>query len=91
VAEAELRVLAKQVELYMMDNTLSVLPEDFTLASLLSGDGTYLRNKNDIVDPWNTMYVVIVPGVHNNDFDVMTYGADGAPGGEGEDMDVVNK
>ncbi|MCA9295184.1 MAG: type II secretion system protein GspG [Phycisphaerales bacterium] len=90
-AQAEVRVLAQQIGLYMMDNNLSRLPDDFELEALTTGTNPYLNNKEDIIDPWNNPYVVIVPGEQNVDFDVMTYGADGEPGGEGEDMDVVNK
>jgi general secretion pathway protein G len=90
-AQAEVRVLAQQIGLYMMDNNISRLPDDFELEVLTTGDNPYLNKKEDIIDPWNNTYVVVVPGEHNIDFDVMTYGADGEPGGEGEDVDVVNK
>jgi general secretion pathway protein G len=38
-------------------------------------------------DPWGHPYLYLHPGVHG-DIDVFTYGADGKPGGEGEDADV---
>jgi general secretion pathway protein G len=38
-------------------------------------------------DPWNHDYVYISPGAHG-DFDLMSYGGDGEPGGEGKDADV---
>jgi len=33
---------------------------------------------------------VVVPGTVNRDFDVVSYGADGQPGGEGDRKDIVN-
>lgn len=39
------------------------------------------------IDPWNSPYVYLSPGLHG-DYDVMSYGADGEPGGEGEDADI---
>jgi len=51
-------------------------------------DGPYLR-KEIPADPWGREYVYVYPGRHD-DFDLMSYGADGAPGGEGENQDVVS-
>ena len=40
-------------------------------------------------DPWGNEYKYLNPGVKNtNDVDVFSLGADGAPGGEGNDADV---
>ena len=40
-------------------------------------------------DPWGNEYKYLSPGVKNtNDVDVFSLGADGAPGGEGNDADV---
>jgi general secretion pathway protein G len=32
--------------------------------------------------------VYISPGIHNKDFDIICYGADGLEGGEGKDEDI---
>lgn len=40
-------------------------------------------------DPWGRPYLYLHPGIHG-DIDVFTYGADGKPGGEGENADVGN-
>ena len=49
----------------------------------------YVDNADALLDPWGRKYVLIVPGNRNVDFDIVSYGRDGAPGGEGEDADVV--
>jgi general secretion pathway protein G len=42
-------------------------------------------------DPWGRPYVYLYPGQeHADSFDVKSYGADGQPGGEGENADIVN-
>ncbi len=42
-------------------------------------------------DPWDRDYVYLQPGqAHPDSFDVKSYGADGQPGGEGENADIVN-
>ena len=60
------------------------------LPRLLEGDKPYLNNPNDLLDPWGNPYVVLIPGEVNYDFDIVSYGADGQPGGEGEDSDIYS-
>jgi general secretion pathway protein G len=44
-----------------------------------------------IKDPWDHEYIYLCPGqAHADGFDVKSYGADGAPGGEAENADLVN-
>jgi general secretion pathway protein G len=38
-------------------------------------------------DPWNNDYVYLSPGI-NGDYDLISYGADGESGGEGNDADI---
>ena len=38
-------------------------------------------------DPWKNPYVYVSPGTHGA-YDITSYGADGVPGGEGEDADI---
>lgn len=52
-------------------------------------NGPYLKKKNVPVDPWGKAYVYRYPGQHG-DYDLMSLGADGAPGGEGEAGDINN-
>ncbi|MEO1237598.1 MAG: type II secretion system protein GspG [Planctomycetota bacterium] len=42
------------------------------------------------VDPWGRAYQYNVPGPAGEEFEVVSYGADGRPGGEDEDADVVS-
>jgi general secretion pathway protein G len=52
--------------------------------------GPYVDNADALIDPWDNKYVLIIPSQHGNaDFDVVSYGADGQPGGEDEDADIV--
>lgn len=51
-------------------------------------NGPYL--KADVpLDPWNQEYHYKYPG-EKGELDIFSYGANGAPGGEGEDADVGN-
>ncbi len=47
--------------------------------------------KKDIpLDPWKRPYVYKYPGDHGEEPDIMSYGADGEPGGEGTNADIAN-
>jgi general secretion pathway protein G len=41
------------------------------------------------LDPWGQAYVYKYPGEHG-DFDIVSYGRDGKPGGEAENADIGN-
>jgi general secretion pathway protein G len=41
------------------------------------------------MDPWGKPYIYKIPGEHG-EYDLYTYGRDGAPGGTGEDADIGN-
>ncbi|MCD9026841.1 type II secretion system major pseudopilin GspG [Luteimonas sp. BDR2-5] len=49
-------------------------------------NGPYLRGAVPL-DPWGNPYVYRVPGARG-DYDLISFGRDGRPGGEGEDADV---
>jgi general secretion pathway protein G len=51
-------------------------------------DGPYLK-KEIPHDPWNKPYVYRSPGEHGP-YDLLSYGADGAPGGDGDNRDVTS-
>ncbi len=52
-------------------------------------NGPYLQ-KDPPLDPWGNAYVYRSPG-EKYDFDIVSYGKDGRPGGEGEDADIRNR
>ncbi|MDX2495298.1 MAG: type II secretion system major pseudopilin GspG [Desulfuromusa sp.] len=49
-------------------------------------DAGYLRKFP--LDPWDGNYLYLSPGPQSNDYDIISYGADGEPGGEGVDGDI---
>ena len=51
-------------------------------------EGPYLK-KGLPNDPWGRPYIYTCPGTHG-EYDIVSYGRDGNPGGEGEDKDVVS-
>lgn len=52
--------------------------------------GAYLK-RSQILDPWGRVYVYTSEGQYNpGSFDLISFGADGQEGGEGENADIVN-
>jgi general secretion pathway protein G len=51
--------------------------------------GPYLA-KDIPLDPWGRPYVYRYPGENGEDPEIVSYGADGQPGGEGINADVVS-
>ncbi len=52
-------------------------------------EGGYLEKGKTPKDPWGSEFVYVCPGEHG-DVDIISYGADGQPGGEKDDADVEN-
>ena len=67
-------------------------PDDLEEEGENKWDGPYLEAKKGIPkDPWGNEYHYETPGQHNEDsYDLCSYGADGAEGGEGENADITN-
>lgn len=54
-------------------------------------NGPYLK-VSDLVDLWNNPYIYRAEGEFNvGSFDLISWGADGAEGGEGDNADIVNE
>jgi len=51
-------------------------------------EGPYV-DKEIPKDPWGHPYEYVCPG-ENSDYEIVSRGADGSPGGEGENVDIVN-
>lgn len=52
-------------------------------------NGPYLKKKKIPKDPWGNDYRYDYPGEHGA-YDLYSYGPDNAPGGEGENADIVS-
>jgi general secretion pathway protein G len=51
--------------------------------------GPYLPQEIPL-DPWGHAYVYKYPGEHGDEPDIVSYGADGQPGGDGLNADIVS-
>ena len=49
---------------------------------------SYFLTRDQLVDPWGNRYYLLVPGPDDYPYEILSYGADGQPGGEGEDADL---
>ena len=90
-AKADIATLEQAMEMYRLDNFsypsggdgLQALVRPPATGSARSGG--YVKNLPN--DPWGRAYQLAVPG-RQSPFDIYSLGADGAPGGEGENADI---
>jgi len=101
VTEAKIQIknFETALRLYKMDNgfypsteqgleALISLPTSGQIPENYKATG-YLEKKVIVLDPWGNDYVYISPG-ELGDYDIISYGADGLPGGENLDADLIN-
>jgi len=62
--------------------TVGVIPNSYK-------EGGYLESKKVPKDPWGNDYLYVSPGEHG-DYDLFSYGADGAKGGDGKNADITS-
>ena len=91
LAQSQVQTLAAKIESYELDN--GGVPnqlQDLVVAP--GGSASWLgpyAKEGELKDPWNRSFEYRVPG-SNGKFDLVSYGVDGKPGGEGLDRDISN-
>ena len=98
-ARMDISSLETALKMYKLDNGvypsteqgLQALVEAPTIGQLPKKwrEGGYMEKGRIPRDPWDDDYVYLSPGLHG-DFDIMSYGSDGQPGGEGNNADINN-
>ncbi len=89
-ARVQIEDLSAALDMYRLDT--GNYPKELNALVESTGDnwnGPYLKKKKLPKDPWGNDYVYRFPGEHG-DFDIVSYGADGQPGGEGDSKDIVS-
>ncbi|MGP1347849.1 MAG: type II secretion system major pseudopilin GspG [Phycisphaerales bacterium] len=98
VATSNASSLVSAMRLFIADHgmppegsTIDVLWEkpSFANESAWSANAPYVESADALLDPWGNKFLLVIPGSKNVDFDIVSYGRDAQPGGEGEDADVV--
>jgi general secretion pathway protein G len=95
VAKVQIHDLESALDLYRLDlgryptqsEGLKALVEQ--PARVDRWQGPYLKQGSVPMDPWGHEYHYRIPGEHG-EYDLYSLGADDAPGGTGENQDVVN-
>ncbi len=94
-AKQDITAIRQALNLYRLDNlryptteqSLQALVEKPTSGTIPNNwkPGGYLERLPS--DPWGNPYQYLAPGVHG-EVDIFSLGADGAPGGEGNNADI---
>jgi general secretion pathway protein G len=96
-AKQDIQSLETALTMYKLDNFTYPTAEEGLKALVQKPDdpnvqnwrqGGYLEHLPN--DPWNHPYQYQVPSAHGGDYDLFSLGADGQPGGEGDNADIGN-
>jgi general secretion pathway protein G len=82
-AQAQIELLGQALDMYRLENHKYPTTEEG-----LAVIRTYIK-KDIPKDPWGNEYVYRSPGNHG-EYDLISYGADKAEGGEGNNQDITN-
>lgn len=87
--KAQMQNIAQALKMYRLQN--GRYPESSAgLNALVAADKKGKRYMDSLPkDAWGNDFVYLAPGVHG-DFDILSYGADGKPGGSDFDADIGN-
>ena len=95
IARAQIDALDKALDQFRLDVGRYPTTEEGLQALVTqpsgeqSWNGPYLK-KGVPADPWGKPDLYQQPGTHSGDFDLVSYGKDGRPGGTGEAADITN-
>lgn len=95
VAKAQIDAFEKALDQYRLDVGRYPATEQGLAALVKRPDnepkwaGPYLK-KDIPMDPWGKPYQYHAPGSNGKDYDLLSYGKDGAPGGTNENADITN-
>ena len=98
-ARLDIQNIESALKLYKLDNGIYPTTEQGLLALVEQPEtgtvprkwktGGYLEKCRVPKDPWGNDFVYLSPGL-KGDFDIISYGLDGVPGGEEENKDANN-
>ncbi|NCA83011.1 MAG: type II secretion system protein GspG [Opitutae bacterium] len=97
-AKAQIQVFSSAVDTYRMQNgryptqqqgldalvrkpSQEPIPQNYP-------DTGYLNGRVLPLDPWKRPYIYLIPGRQNENFEILSYGGDGEPGGTGANADI---
>jgi general secretion pathway protein G len=91
LAKTAIGQIVARLELFKMEKSAWPSPEQ-GLAALTTGQAKptdpYYMSEDKLLDPWGQRYYLIIPGPDGHPYEILSYGADAQPGGEGENADV---
>jgi general secretion pathway protein G len=91
LAKTAVGIIQQKLEAYRIEHDAWPGVDD-GLAALSDGralpTSTYYLSRDQITDPWGKPFYLIIPGPAGHPYEVISYGADAQPGGEGEDADL---
>ena len=91
LAKTAIGIIQQKLEAYRIEHDAWPSVED-GLAALSDGraapTATYYLSRDQVTDPWGNPFYLVIPGPAGHPYEIISYGADAQPGGEGENADL---
>jgi general secretion pathway protein G len=94
-AQSDIRAIQTALDLYRLDNFKYPTTEQGLQALVKQPNDPSITNYRAEgylpavpKDPWNNLYQYASPGADGKPYEVLTFGRDGKPGGDGYDADI---
>lgn len=93
-AKQQIHLFEEVLDTYKLDNSRYPTTQEGLEAlvkapvSATSWRGPYMKKNTVPKDPWGNDYKYTSPGDQNRAYDIVSLGADGRPGGDGENKDI---
>ncbi len=91
ISRTQIAQLVGQLQAYQLERNALPAPAQ-GLAALAAPNATpntsYFVEASRLIDPWGRPYLYVVPGPQGHPYEILTYGADGQPGGSGDASDL---
>ena len=97
-AKMDIKAIESALKLYKIDTGVYPTTEQGIMALIKKPEtapiparwreGGYLDGNTVPMDPWNNPYSYVSPTPEGKDYEILSYGRDGTPGGTGKDADI---
>jgi general secretion pathway protein G len=88
IAKTQIAQIVSQIEAYKLEK--HQVPSSGEGLTVLTTDpnSTWFLDPQKLTDPWGNAYQYLVPGPNGRPFEILSYGADNQPGGDGDNADL---
>jgi general secretion pathway protein G len=88
IAKTQIGQIVAQVQTFQLEHRKLPSPAEGLAALTTDPNAAFYLEPAKLNDPWGKPYQYAVPGPDKHPFEIISYGADGQPGGSGDNADI---